>query len=270
MPLKLKPLRKIKSEIISPPKIGELVKGKIVMVDKNSLFLDLGAKGIGIIYGLEFYKARSALKSPKIGQAVPAKIIGLENKDGYRELSLVDAARESSWKELKEKKEKKESFEVKIQKSNKGGLLANVNGIPAFLPVSHLSQSHYPKIKDSDPIKIVKALQEFIGKTLKVRIINLDSKKEKLILSEKIQVLDNQENILRDYKIGEIKEGKISGITNFGAFVNLKNNIEGLLYPYEIPLQKKEKLEDILKIGQKVKVKVIKINNNRLYLSLKI
>jgi len=270
MPLKLKPLRKIKSEIVSPPRVGELVEGKIVMFDKSSLFLDLGAKGIGIIYGLEFYKARSTLKNPKIGETVPAKIIGIENKDGYRELSLVDAAKESAWEELKEKQEKKGSFDVKIQRVNKGGLLADINGIPAFLPVSHLSPSHYPKIQDSDPAKIIKALQEFIGKTLKVRIINLDTKKEKLILSEKIQILDSQENILKDYKIGEIKEGKISGITNFGAFVSLKDNIEGLLYPTEIPLSKKEKLENILKIGQKVKVKITKINNNRLYLSLKL
>ena len=269
MPIKLKPLRKIDSEIISPPKVGELVKGKIIATDKNSIFLDLGIKGIGIIYGAEFHKARSALRGLDIGETVSAKIIEMEDKEGYRELSLADAAKEATWEELRRRKEEKEDFEVRIQKVNKGGLLTEVENIPAFLPVSHLSPNHYPKVKDSDPAKIVKALQEFIGKPLKVRIINLDPRKEKLVLSEKVQLFDKQEDIMKDYKVGEIKEGKITGITNFGAFVEIEEGVEGLLYPSEIPVVKEEKMEDVLKVGQKIKVKIIEINGNRLYLSLK-
>lgn len=259
MTSKLKPLRKIKSEIVPPPKIGEIVKGTVVATDRSSLFLDLGAQGIGIIYGAEFYKARDTLKDLKIGDKTSAKVVNLEDEEGYRELSVVDASKEIAWKELKELEEKNQSFEVKIKKANKGGLISRVKGFMAFLPVSQLAPQHYPKVKDGDITEIAKALQKFIGKTLKVKIIDLDLKKNKLILSEKATEVEKE--TLKDYKIGDVVEGEVSGITNFGAFINLGQGIEGLL---------KEKSEDILKLGQKVKAKIIEIIDNRVYLSLKV
>lgn len=259
MPSKLKPLRKIKSEIVPPPKIGEIVKGRVVGTGRSSLFLDLGAQGIGIIYGAEFYKARDTLKGLKIGEEISAKVINLENEEGYRELSVVDASKEIAWKELKELEEKNQSFEVKIKKANKGGLISKVKGFMAFLPVSQLAPQHYPKVKDGDITEIARALQKFIGKTLKVKIIDLDLKKNKLILSEKANEVEKE--VLGDYKVGDIVEGEVTGITNFGAFIKLEEGLEGLL---------KEKVEDVLKVGQKVKAKVIEITDNRVYLSLKV
>ncbi len=273
MALKLKPLRKVKSEIIPPPKIGEIVEGKVVAQGRQSLFLDLGAKGIGIIYGIEFQKAKDILKNLKTGESISAKVINLENEDGYRELSAIDASRDLAWKELHDFKEKNKSIEVKISKVNKGGLISEVKGIPAFLPVSHLRPQHYPKIKDGNTSKIARALQKFIGQSLTVKIIDLEQKKGKLILSEKASEIEPEEaketekDIIKNYQVGDIVEGKITGVTNFGAFVELKKGIEGLLYSSEI--SKKEKPENILKTGQKIKAKIIKIIDNRIYLSLK-
>ena len=269
MVLKLKPLRKVKSEIILPPKVGEIVEGKVVATDRSSLFLDLGAKGIGVIYGVEFYKARNILKNLKTGDIVFAKVVNLENEDGYRELSAIDASRDLIWRGLRELKEKNETIEVKVSKANKGGLISDINEIPAFLPVSHLSSQHYPRIEDGDSSKIAKALQKFIGKTLKVKIIDLDPRKGKLILSEKTSQDEKEKEVLKNYQIGDIVEGKITGVTNFGAFVGLEGGIEGLLYSSEISDENKEKPEEVLKPGQKVKAKIIKITDNRLYLSLK-
>jgi len=270
MMLKLKPLKRIKSELVPPPKVGELVEGKVVATDRSSVFLDLGAKGIGIVYGIEFYKARDILKALKINDVVLAKVIDLENEDGYRELSVVDASNEMTWKQLRELKEKNEPLEVKIKKANKGGLIAEINNIQAFLPVSQLAPENYPRFEDGDPVKIAKALQKFIGKILKVRIIDLDQKKGKLIISEKaegIKVKDEkQKESIKKYKVGDIVEGEVTGITNFGAFVNLKDGIEALLYPSEISDKEKE----ALKVGQKVKAKIIKIADDKIYLSLKI
>jgi len=269
MALKLKTLRKVDSEIIPPPKVGEIVEGKVVALARSSLFLDLGAKGIGIIYGAEFRKARNILKNLKKGDVISAKVVNLENEDGYRELSAIGASRDLAWKELRELKEKGETVEVKISKANKGGLISDVKEIPAFLPVSHLSPQNYPKIEDGDSSKIARALQKFIGKTLKVKIIDLDPRKGNLILSEKASRVEKEKETLKNYQIGDIVEGKITGVTNFGAFVGLEGDIEGLLYSSEISEKNKEKPEEILKRGQKVKAKIIKITDNRLYLSLK-
>ncbi len=273
MALRLKPLRKIKSEIVPPPKIGEIVEGKVAAQGRSSLFLDLEAKGIGIIYGAEFYKVRSILKNLKIGDTISAKIINLENENGYRELSVTDASKDVSWKELRELKEKNETIEIKITKANKGGLISEVKGISAFLPVSQLTSQHYPKVENGDTSKILRSLQKFIDKVLKVKIIDLDPKKEKIILSEKATGIETEaekeKETLKSCKVGDIITGKITGITNFGAFVEIREGIEGLLYSSEISEKNKEKPEQILKIGQKVKAKIIKITDNRVYLSLK-
>jgi small subunit ribosomal protein S1 len=274
MVLKLKALRKFKSALVLPPKVGELVEGKVIATDRSAVFLDLGAKGIGIVYGAEFYRAKDLLKGLDIGDTVMAKVIELENEEGYRELSVVEASKEVTWEKLKDLKEKKEAIEVKIKKANKGGLMADIHGIQAFLPVSQLSAEHYPRFEDADPVKIAKALQKFIGETLKVRVIDLDPKKGKLIISEKAEGMKAEEEkkkeSLKKYNVGDIVEGKITGVTNFGAFVGLEDNIEALLYASEISKGKKAKPEEVLKIGEKIKAKIIKIENDKIYLSLKV
>ena len=119
-----------------PLKVGEIVQGKVVSSGMASLFLDLGSWGTGIIYGKEFYEAKEKLKELNMGDTIFVKVVDLDNEDGYIELSLTKAGREIAWEQLKEKKEKDETIKVKILGANKGGLLAKVSDIPAFLPVS--------------------------------------------------------------------------------------------------------------------------------------
>src|SRR5438105_380899 len=113
------------ADSIIPPSIGSIVEGKVVARDRSSLFIDLGNQGTGIIYGREFYEVKDAIKNLHIGDTVFAKIVELENEDGYRELSLQDATKDINWQKLKELKEKEEIIKVKITGVNKGGLLTN-------------------------------------------------------------------------------------------------------------------------------------------------
>ncbi|MDI6883068.1 MAG: S1 RNA-binding domain-containing protein [Patescibacteria group bacterium] len=265
----MKALRKIKSEIICPPKVGEIVEGKILGQERNSLFLDLGVKGIGIIYGKEFQAAKDNLRNLKIGDSLLVKVINLETEEGYRELSVIEANQELAWEELKKIREKEEVFEIQIKGANKGGLVCQVKGIPAFLPASQLGPEHYPKVKGSEPAKIVSALQKFVGKNIKVKIFDIDLKKKRLILSEKTTSKEKVEEELKDYKVGDIVEGEISGVTNFGAFITFGKNLEGLISPAEISEKEIENPVYALKIGKKVKAKIIEIVNNRIYFSLK-
>jgi len=173
--------------LLSPPSIGSIVEGKVINKEKGQVLIDLGALGTGIIYGKEFYEAKEDIKKLNIGNKILAKIIELENEDGFRELSLKEVSKYLLWEKIKEKKEKNEIIEVKISGANRGGLLVNMEGILAFLPVSQLSALHYPKVKDGDKQEILSQLQKLIGKTLKTKILHLSQKENKIILSERIK-----------------------------------------------------------------------------------
>jgi small subunit ribosomal protein S1 len=194
----------------------------------------------------------------------------LENEEGYIELSLRGASKELTWEVLKQKKEKGEFLIVKILGANKGGLLTEVSGIPAFLPVSQLLPEHYPRVERAEASKILTALQKFIGKELKIKIFDLDPREEKLILSEKIQEVEKIKEILKNYKIGQVVEGEITGITDFGAFMKFgPKNLEGLIHISELDWKLIENPSEIVKVGEKVKAKIIEISDDKISLSLR-
>jgi len=264
--------------LMKPPKIGEIIQGKIINKGKSSVFLNLGNWGTGIIYGKEFFEAKNELKNHKIGDEIVTKIVDLENEDGYIELSSTKAGKELAWETLREKKEKNENLTVKILGANKGGLLAEVSGIPAFLPVSQLSAENYPKIEGGDNQKILKALQKFIGQDMEVKVFDLDPKEEKLILSEKAKDSGKIKEILKNYKVGDTVKGEITGVVDFGAFIRFSaensteekpQELEGLIHISELDWQLIGNPSEVVKAGEKVKAKIIEIANDKISLSLK-
>ena len=268
MDLKLQPLRKAKKEIVSPPKAGEVIEGKILVFAKQSLFVDLGPQGIGIVFGQELNRAKDYLKELKIGDKILAKVTALENEEGYRELSLLEASKEFAWKELQEKMEKNEELELKVKKANKGGLIFEASGIQGFLPASQLSAEHYPRVKNGEITEIAKTLQKFVGQIFKVRILDFDPQQGKLIFSEKggVQEKQKDQEMVKNYSVGQEVEGEIVGVTNFGAFVKLEDGLEALLSKSELSENGES---PNISAGQKIKAKIINIEDNRIYLSLK-
>jgi len=281
---------KEKDNQFNMPKIGEIVQGKIIAKGNASVFFDLGVWGTGIIYGKEFYEARDKLKDLKTGDAAFAKIVDLENEDGYIELSLNKAKKELAWRELSQKKEQEESLNVRISGANKGGLIAEVSGISAFLPVSQLSAAHYPKVDGGDSQKIFQQLQKFIGKEMKVKVLDFDPREEKLILSEKAKEIKKMQEALENYKVGDVVNAEVTGIADFGIFVKFgggkkknkkeinpienktdgtEEELEGLIHISELSWQLIKNPSELVKIGQKLKVKIIDISGNKVSLSLK-
>ncbi len=261
-----------KNNSIKPAQIGKIVEGKIIGKARSAVFLDLGPMGTGIIYGREFQEIREEIKSLKIGNSLFAKILSLENEDGYIELSLNQASDELTWEKLRQQKDKDEMLTVKISGVNKGGLLAEVFGIPAFLPVSQLLPENYPRVEKGDTLKIVGELQKFVGQEMEVKIFDLDPRQGKLILSEKAKEDEKIKEILKNYQVGDIVEGEITGLTNFGVFMKFgkeKDELEGLIHISELDWQLIENTADIVKIGEKVKAKIISIADNKISLSLK-
>jgi small subunit ribosomal protein S1 len=256
---------------LKPIKIGQIVEGEVLGRGKSSLFLDLGPFGTGIIYGREFYNAKEELKDLEKGDKLSAKVIDLDNEEGYIELSASRASKELAWENLKQKKESGEILKVKIKGANRGGLLTKVSNIPAFLPVSQLSNEHYPRVEGGNAEKILKALQDFVGKTLEVKIFDLSQKEEKLILSEKAKNLEKIKEILKNYKVGDEVMAEVTGITDFGAFVRFgeKDALEGLIHISELDWKIVEHPSEIVKVRDKIKAKIIEISDNKVFLSLK-
>lgn len=284
---------KARADALKPFRVGDVVEGKVVGIGRSAVFLDLGPQGTGIIYGREFLEEKGALKDVEIEESIVAKILDLENEEGYIELSLKDARREVTWEKLKESKEKESIIEVKVVGANKGGLLAEVYGIQAFLPVSQLSQEHYPRIEDGDTSKILPALQKFMGKELEVQIFGLDPREGKIILSERSKERSKIREILANYKVGDVVEGEITGVVDFGAFVKFpffarqsgaaegkpaedskkidqeSQQVEGLIHISEIDWQIIDDPSQFLKVGDRVKAKIVDLAQGRASLSLK-
>ena len=259
-----------KEELLKPLKVGEIAEGRIVAINKDGFFLDIGIWGTGIIYGKELIEGKEVLRNHRVGDILQAKIIDLDNEEGFIELSISKAGREIAWEELLQKKRNGDIVKVKIQKANKGGLMAEIAAIPAFLPVSQLSPEHYPRVPGGETGQILKELQKFIGQELDVKILDLNQKDSQIILSEKAKEAEKIKEALKDYNAGDVVEGEITGIVDFGVFIKFgEEGLEGLIHISELDWKIIEDPGEIVRIGEKVKAKIIDISNGKVSLSFK-
>ncbi len=255
--------------LLDIPREGSIVDGKIVGKGRAAAFVDLGPFGTGIIRGREFQASKDELKDLEDGDTVTIKIVSLDSEGGYVECSRIQAKKDMAWGDLEKKKETGEPLTVKIEGANKGGLLTKISGIPSFIPSSQLSSENYPRVEGGDSSKVLKELQKFIGSEMEVRILDLSKENEKIILSEKVKEMEEKQLSLDAYKEGDVVDGEVTGIVDFGAFVRFDDGIEGLIHISEMDWSLVESPHDILKEGEKVKAKIIKIQDGKVFLSLK-
>src|SRR3989338_7697070 len=251
------------------PKPGNILSGQIINISKANVVVDLGHIGIGIVYPGEFYDNPDRMKGLKPGDKVSAMLIELENDDGYRELSLRSAQMTTAWQDIKEKMDASEVITTKIVNINKGGLIVEVSGIQGFLPLSQLSSEHYPKIDGGDTTKIVQALQKFKGMEFQVKILDFNETENKLIVSEKAIKEEAAKEELAKLKVGDLVNGKITEVTDFGAFVKISDTLDGLIHSSEIDWKFIEDPREILHAGDKIKAKIVNLDGGRVSLSLK-
>lgn len=253
------------------PKVGETIEGKIIEIGGNIIYVDLSPIGTGVIYsyGKGMFSNLSIFKDLKVGSPISAALVDLENEDGFVEMSLKQTGMDMVWKELERKMETGEVFLTKILEANKGGLMIKVNGIVGFLPASQLSSEHYPRVSDGDKNKILSLLSQLVGKELKVRIIVLDKKEGKLIVSEKATKEEEEKAKVATLKVNDIIEGEISGIVDFGAFVKFNDGLEGLVHISELAWKLIDDPRKLFDVGQKVRCRIIGIDNARISLSVK-
>lgn len=255
-------------ELFAFPKTGEIIEGRVIEKGRNRIFFDLGPLRLGVVYKSEIDLSLYDVHAIHVGNILPVKVLDLENEDGLVELSLREAGLDRVWQELLAIKEKGEVFPLEVTDANRGGLIGELRGVSGFLPVSQLSSENYPHVEGGDKEEIYRRLKEFIGKKFEVKILDLDRKASKLIYSERAKVSREVKEKLSNYSVGQIIEGEVSGIVDFGAFITF-DGIEGLVHISELGWQLVEHPENVVSQGEKVKAKVIAIENDKVSLSLK-
>ena len=170
------------------------MEGPVIGVENSRLYINLEPYGTGIIYGREFISARDIIRKINIGDIIAAKVVDVENKDGYIELSLKEARQAMIWSEAEEAIRNKTVLDLTIQEANKGGLIVPWQGVAGFLPASQLKADHYPRVADGDKDKILDELKKLVGQKISVVIIVASPKEGKLIFSEKVLNLKTKKN----------------------------------------------------------------------------
>jgi len=252
------------SQDIKQLEAGDVIEGVVSSVRKHEVWIDLGVHGVGIVMRREIGHGQ-ALEE---GQTVTVSVIDSELEEGYALLSMKRAAKDRGWDELQRVFDAQEIVEVAPYDANRGGLLMELEGIRGFLPVSQLAAGHYPRVSGADKDEILQKLNALVNKPLRVRILDVSRKDNKLIFSEKEAVRDDMQARFAKLKVGDEVEGVVTGVIDFGAFVNV-DGIEGLIHISEISWERVEDPRKYVKVGETVKAKIIAIDKDRLSLSLK-
>lgn len=245
-------------------KSGDVIEATVTSIRKHEVWLDLGPYGIGVVMRREIGHGQNL----EVGQALSASVVDPELEEGHALLSLRKAAKDRGWDELKRIFDASEAVEVTAYDANRGGLLIELEGIRGFMPVSQLSADHYPRVSGADKDEILQKLNALVGTPLRVRILDVSRKDNKLIFSEKEAIKDDMQARFAELKVGDVVKGTVTGVIDFGAFVNV-DGIEGLIHISEISWERVEDPRNYVKTGDTVEAKIIAIDKDRLSLSLK-
>lgn len=243
---------------------GEVIEGYVSSIKKHEVWIDLGAQGVGVVMRREIGHGQTL----ELGQAITVSVIDPEMEEGHALLSMKRAAKDRGWDDVQKTFEDGDIIEVTAYDANRGGLLVELEGIRGFLPVSQLGAAHYPRVSGADKDEILQKLNALIGKSIRVRILDVSRKDNKLIFSEKEAIKDDMQARFAELKVGDEVTGIVTGVIDFGAFINV-DGIEGLIHISEISWERVENPRDYIKVGETVKAKVIAIDKDRLSLSLK-
>ena len=242
---------------------GDVISGTVIDVNEEEVTLDLKYYTQGIIKAEDMSNdpAFSLLNDVKAGDVIEATVIRMDDGQGNILLSKKEANEVLSWDVLEQMKEEKTDVTVKVSEAVNGGAVAYVEGIRGFIPASQLDLNYV-----EDP-------SAYVGKTLKVRVITVDQEKEKLVLSAK-EILKERQKEEHDHKVamivpGTILEGTVESLQTYGAFIDLKDGLSGLVHISQICQKRIKKPSEVLKAGDKVKVKVLNTNDGKISLSIK-
>lgn len=242
---------------------GNVISGTVIDVNETGVTLDLGYYAPGVIGAADLSRdpAFSILADVHVGDTLEGTVVKKDDGAGNIVLSCVEAAETLGWDRLRQYLEEKTVLTVKVSEAVNQGVVAFVEGIRGFIPASQLALDY------------VEETEGFVGKTLRVRVITVDSDREKLVLSAK-DVLKEEEAERLNHKIsmivpGTVLEGRVESLMPYGAFVDLGDGLSGLVHISQISQKRLKKPSEALSVGDVVRVKVLNTNDNKISLSIR-
>jgi ribosomal protein S1 len=239
---------------------GDIIDGVVVRVDPDEVLVDVGSKSEGVIAARELgIHGDPDTVELHAGDLIKVFVLQPENEDGNVVLSLRRARAESVWLKAQDKQTSGEPMEADVREQNKGGLIVNIMGLRGFLPTSQVARAYSSN------------LEELVNQRISVKIIEVNRKRNRLIVSQKAAYDEDRarqrSELFERLKVGDVVRGKVSGLTSYGAFVNL-GGADGLIHISELSWDRIGSVADVLQVGQEVRVKVIKLDPEQARISL--
>ncbi len=257
-------------------KHGDVVEGTVVRIDRDEILVDIGAKSEGVVSNRELY-GRHAESSPQlgVGDVVLVYVLQPESQEGHVVLSLRRAGLERKWRSMQEQFETGVIIDAPVIDHNKGGLIVDC-GIRGFVPISQIVD--FPRRPQNDQPRdaaqeIAEKLQPYVGRKLRLKILEVNRKANRLILSEKVALYEERrekrDELFSSLQVGQKVSGTVRSIAPFGVFIDL-GGIDGLVHKSELSWNKVNNPEAGYKVGDQVEAEVIDINHERGRISLSI
>lgn len=253
-------------------KEGVKVKGIVLKKIENGVLVDcLDGVFTGVILSKEVKELERSKFALLPGTEVEVEIINpaMRHEDGYYIISITKLLQESTWTTLIAQSNTDEVITVVPTEANLGGLLVDMHGIKWFIPLSQLAPIHYPRVEDGDQEAIFNKLLELIGQELRVRVINVDEEEKRIILSEREALKEERDKVMEELAVGKIFDGVVSGLSSYGLFVTIGGTVEWLVHISELTYGHVNDVNRLGKVGDKMKVKVIGLENGKISLSAK-
>lgn len=242
---------------------GDIISGTVIAVSEEEVTIDLNyyTQGVIKVENLSNDPDFNVFSDVAQGDVIEATVVKLDDGNGNIELSKKEANDILAWDKLKEMMDAEQVIKVRIKEAVNAGVVTYVEGIRAFIPASQISTDY---VEDTGA---------WVGKELEVKIITVDKANDKLVLSGKT-VAKDKESEERNHRIsmlvpGSVVEGTVESIMQYGAFINLGNGLSGLVHISQICQKRISSPREVLKEGQKVKVKILNTNDNKISLSMK-
>ena len=247
---------------------GDIVEGIVMQVDADEILVDIGTKAEGVVPGREFRKAQQTgeLEGLKVGDTVYVFVLKPEDDDGRALLSIDRGRLGKSWHWLEEVHKQGTVVEALVDGYNKGGLLVNLRGVRGFVPASQvvgIPPSNQPDYQDS--------LAQIVGRTVPLKVVEIDRRRNRLILSQRQALQDyresRKEKLLDSLQVGQVCHGVVSSISNFGVFVDI-GGADGLVHLSELSWKRVNHPREVVRVGQEVDVYVLGVDRERKRIAL--
>jgi small subunit ribosomal protein S1 len=277
MDTQIHPMALLLAEIdsmLQEPKSGEIRLGVIVDKRPHELLVDIGFKSEGIVSGRELERIVDDFASLEVGDQLPVFILR-EDKDGNLQLSISRALAEQDWERAEELMQSQAIFEGAVESYNRGGVIVKVGQVRGFVPASQLSSPGGATLSEDEAAN-EERWAPLVGQMLKLKVIDIDRKRNRLILSERLAMREwrrqQKEQLLESLKEGDVYDGVISSIADFGAFARLDNDgVEGLIHISELSERRVAHPKEVVNEGEEYDLRIIRIDTDkrRMGLSLK-